>query len=164
MPDQDKDKGKDNEQKDQVTVPVAGEEDGTAKEPTARNIQMNPQGDPAREKAFLESAERRTGGEARANRSQLVTQTEDYQRKIKEADILDETEPEGYVSPDAQPGTITLPAPKGEGKGVDGTPEQDGEIKPKEPAPPVKQPTKDDAAPELKPTPPPVSKTETQSF
>lgn len=70
-----------------------------------RNTQINFQGDPARELAFIQSQDERTGDVARATQPQLVvTDNSALVEQIRQADILDPLQAAGYVNDDAQPG------------------------------------------------------------
>lgn len=71
-----------------------------------RNTQINFQGDPAKEKAFIESQNERTVEGARAAEPQLViTDNSEFIEAVKAADVLDPTQAEGYVNDDAKPGS-----------------------------------------------------------
>lgn len=71
-----------------------------------RNTQINFQGDPARELEFIQSQNQRTGEAAKAVMPQLATLqwSEDFERQIRAADILDPEQGVGYEAPDAPPG------------------------------------------------------------
>ena len=71
-----------------------------------RNTQINFQGDPAKEKQFIESQDERTTDVARAKEPQLVvTSNDDLTNAIKAADVLDPTQKVGYDAPDAPAGS-----------------------------------------------------------
>jgi hypothetical protein len=71
-----------------------------------RNTQINFQGDPARELAFIQNQDTRTGDVARASEPQLVvTSNDDLNQAIRAADVLDPTVGAGYEAPDALPGS-----------------------------------------------------------
>jgi hypothetical protein len=72
-----------------------------------RNTQINFQGDPAKEKAFIEAQDERTTDGARASEPQAVIPDETLSKTIAAADPLNPEQGEGFEHPDSPPGAGT---------------------------------------------------------